>query len=378
MKNWKHHIKKLKITIFVTYTYPYIGSGIGNVAITQAEKLAELGNDVTVVSSNYPKTKPEFTKNKVHHIKLSALYFLEKLHIPVPLFIFNSKVINSIRKSDIVHVHDSVYPSSFFATLFSWLYKKPIIITQHIGYIDYSNFAINLLQKMAYGTIAKLSFLLSNNIIFINEKIEKQFNLNNKKKSVIVNGVDTAFFHPVSKLLKQKLRKKHNLPIKKGIVLFVGRFVPKKGYRLLTNIHSNRFLILLVGDEKNNNIIDHNSLKSLGKKNQIELREIYQLSDIFVLPSTGEGLPLSIQEAMACGLPIVTVKNPGYDKYFAGDFIKYVKPNTNDIKKTCNALVKNKKLLIKMGKDAREYVCKEYSWDKNIESTINIYRRFTK
>jgi len=73
--------KKMKITIFVSYTFPYIGSGIGNIALKQGEKLADLGHEVTIVSSNFPKTKKEFIKNKVKHIKLSAIYLLEKIQI---------------------------------------------------------------------------------------------------------------------------------------------------------------------------------------------------------------------------------------------------------------------------------------------------------
>ena len=41
---------------------------------------------------------------------------------------------------------------------------------------------------------------------------------------------------------------------------------------------------------------------------------IYKASDAFILPSYGEGFPLSIQEAMATGLPIITSKHNNLDQ----------------------------------------------------------------
>ena len=59
-------LKKLKIVIVVSYTYPYIDSGLGVVAAKQAENLARKGHQVTLISANWPKTKSEFVYNQVN------------------------------------------------------------------------------------------------------------------------------------------------------------------------------------------------------------------------------------------------------------------------------------------------------------------------
>jgi len=46
--------------------------------------------------------------------------------------------------------------------------------------------------------------------------------------------------------------------------------------------------------------------------------ELYRAADAFLLPSRGEGFPVTAQEAMASGLPTVLADDPGYPDYVAG------------------------------------------------------------
>ncbi len=67
----------------------------------------------------------------------------------------------------------------------------------------------------------------------------------------------------------------------------------------------------------------------LGRLSQTELAKIYNESDIFVLPSFFDGLPLTIIEALACGDRVVVSDLPGIrewiKEYTSGADIRYVK-----------------------------------------------------
>lgn len=67
----------------------------------------------------------------------------------------------------------------------------------------------------------------------------------------------------------------------------------------------------------------------LGKLSQEKLAQVYRESDIFVLPSFYEGLPLTVVEALACGDRIVITDLPGVrewlDRHASGAEIRYVK-----------------------------------------------------
>ncbi len=374
MKRTANQSKSLRIVIVVTYTYPYVGSGIGNVAQAQAERLAVRGHKVTLISSNIPRTKQTFFHNHVKYFKLSAIDILEKLHIPIPLFFFNSDVIKEIRKADLIHVHDSLYPSSLLATIIGKIFKKKIILTQHIPYVQYPNPIINFIEKVANHTVGQLTLSLSDKIIVINSSLYKSLKNHYGKVYFIPNGVDTSFFHPVNTSTKRILRKKYNIPNNTKVILFVGRLVPKKGLNIILNSTSNEYYTVVVGKGKDiTNTNTTANLIFLGEKSPDELKEIYQLSDLFALPSNGEGFPLSIQEAMSSGLPVITSINNYDHKFVNNDFVSFINLKQANLTIEIKKILKNRIQFNYMSKESRRFAVKNFSWDKNINTLEQLY-----
>lgn len=367
--------KKLNIVIVVSYTYPFIGSGIGQVALIQAEKLVTLGHKVALISSNYPyANEKRFKKNGVLHLKLHAINFLEKFHIPVPLFIFSSEVMSLIKGADVVHAHGMLYPSSLLASVFTKLFKKPFILTQHASYIEYDNWIINWLEKLVRATMGRLVVTLSKKVIIVNDGVRTWLGVDNGKIVTIINGVDTSLFRPVNTDKKKLLRKKYSLPQQKKVILYVGRLVPKKGYKELYKARGKDYLIVFVGGgsvpyymKKDQNVC------FLGRLEQNKLSEIYQASDVFALPSMCEGFPLTIQEAMASGLPIITTKHPGFDKYLDKRCVMFIEPAGEEIKKAIKRILDDKQLTDKMRKYSRDEAIAKISWDSNISNLLDVY-----
>lgn len=366
--------KRLKIVIFVSYTYPYVGSGIGNVALLQAENLVAIGHEVDLVSSNVPSTDSGFTKNNVRHLKLPANTFLERFNVPVPLFLFNTKVIDLIKNADIIHVHDVLYPSSLLATLIAKFYKKPVVLTQHIPHVKYPGFVLNFIERMALITLGRLIFSTSDKIIVLSSSVGRMLKKYSSKLIYIENGVDLSLFRPALPEQKKKLRIKHKIPVSKSVVMFVGRMVPKKGYRMMFEARDPEYLTVFVGGGPvSDYMIRQKNTLFLGAMVQRDLSEIYQLSDIFVLPSQGEGFPLTIQEAMASGLPIITSKNTSYSRYLNVNIAKLINPSSKNIRFTIKKLLKNKSLMEKMGKYSYKTARKKFNWQENVNKLLKVY-----
>ncbi len=143
-----------------------------------------------------------------------------------------------------------------------------------------------------------------------------------EKIVVIPNGVDTRRFRPALKGEKERIRESLALPGGR-IVTFVGGLKPKKRVDFLlsawTRVHE-RYPdahLLLVGDGPLRPRLE-TLCRSLGLATgvtfigAVENVDLYlRASDLFVLPSLGEGLANALLEAMATGLPVITTDTLG-------------------------------------------------------------------
>ncbi|OGM23017.1 hypothetical protein A2961_01315 [Candidatus Woesebacteria bacterium RIFCSPLOWO2_01_FULL_39_21] len=367
----------MNVVILVSYTYPFIGSGLGQVALMQAEGLTKLGHQVVLVSSNIPATWKRFKRNRVLHLKQNCLNFMDKFSIPVPFFFLSREVISHIENADVVHSHDMLYPHSMLAALVAKRFAKPFVLTQHAGFISYPNRLTNLLQLLTNKTMGKLVLKLSDQIIVVNEDVKNWLGKDGTSAVTLMNGVNTSLFHPVTQKTKMEIRKKYGFPLNKKIVLYVGRLVKKKGFQRLFEVKSSDYLIIIVGlgevPEYMTN--EKDKVLFLGAISQKKLSEIYQASDVFVLPSDCEGFPLSIQEAMASGLPIITSKHPGFDKYLDRHFVKFISPTSIETKRAIVEIFKNKKLRDTMVHYSLKTTIAKASWENNVQELLKIYQK---
>jgi glycosyltransferase involved in cell wall biosynthesis len=118
--------------------------------------------------------------------------------------------------------------------------------------------------------------------------------------------VDTDRFYPLRERERQELRARLGWSAERKVRLFVGRFVQKKGLPLLRQLAARRpqDLWVFIGwgpDEPASWGLDN--VLSVGSLRQQAIVDYYRAADLLVLPSVGEGFPLVVQEAMACGLP---------------------------------------------------------------------------
>ncbi len=235
-------------------------------------------------------------------------------------YIESIKIRNIVKKinPDIIHSH------CFRSTLFTALHlnKYKTITTIHCDYdVDF---------KMSYGKL--IGFLMAKLINFSLLRINKRIAcseylaqiLNNKKSfdvDYVNNGIDIEKFHPIEN--KEELRKKLKLPIDKKIFIWVGCLSERKNPLFLAkiikeyNLKDDFFIFCGDGYLKlalENIASNFDNILLTGNINNVQ--EYIQASDYYISTSLSEGLPLSVLEGMACGLPVILSNIPQHKILF--------------------------------------------------------------
>lgn len=114
---------------------------------------------------------------------------------------------------------------------------------------------------------------------------------------------------------KNVLRKKLNLPEGK-LAISVGQFIHRKGFDVLIkawkDVNPDHHLIIIGGGEKEEelsnliNSLNISNVKLIGFMKKKDLSEYFIASDLFILPTREDIWGLVINEAMSCGLPVIT------------------------------------------------------------------------
>lgn len=208
----------------------------------------------------------------------------------------------------IVHLH---HPKSAFIFNFITLFiKKYQIFNVHSTFSQYSikNKILSSLAQLKANKIICVSETAYNSIPIFIKKMKK----NNVFS--IQNGVDTE-------RIDKKKNLEKNVDEEKIIkLIYVARFIPIKNQRFILEVikYLDGVKLYLIGKEDENKEIRklakaNNVIEKVSFMGQIERDKVFELlkkSNIYLSPSLVEGLPVSVLEAMYCGLPVILSNIP--------------------------------------------------------------------
>lgn len=350
------------------------GFGGASMHVLQLMKyMVDKGYEVGLVSAPEPRLIKEAQQLGVRVFQNP--YFVRRLN-----FIKDIKAFYPVYKAiklfnpDLIHAHSS--KAGLIARFWSAILNvKPIIFTAHgWAFTEGRKFW----KRWILAQIERIFAKVTTKIICVSEhdkKLAIKFKVAPPEKLVVIhNGIDVTLFQNVrkSQVYKDKL-----------VITFVGRLAPPKDLFLLVDVAENidNAKFWIVGDgELKEKVQKYIYKKGLADKiillgERYDIPEILSQSDIFVLPSRWEGLPLTIIEAMMAGLPVVA-SNVGGVSELVEDSVNGFLVAPGDVvgfTKVLQILVEDETLRKKMGETGREKAIREFNLEKMLSKTMEVY-----
>jgi colanic acid/amylovoran biosynthesis glycosyltransferase len=173
-------------------------------------------------------------------------------------------------------------------------------------------------------------------------------------------------------------------------IVCVGRLAAEKGQSLLLEVvgalnqTNHPVQVTLVGDGPDRNFLERRAaelgisslIEFAGWVNQDRLLAIYSQTDLFVLSSLAEGIPMVLMEAMAMQIPCVAPRITGIPELIEHgvDGMLYAVADVADLTDKIRTLLESPELMRRIGAQARLKVVREYDAARNTETFATVLR----
>lgn len=357
----------MKIVVTGTRGIPNIMGGVETHCEELFPRIAAKGYDVTIIRRK-SYVKDSLTEYK--GVKLIDIETPKKKSFEAIIHTFKAILKAKSLKADIIHIH-AIGPA--LLTPMARLLGMKVVFTHHGP--DYDRDKWGKAAKLILKLGERMGTKYANEVIVIskviNDILVSKYNRRNCR--LIYNGVSEPEICDYPEYFQE-------LGIEEGkYILGMCRFVPEKNLHHLveafSKINNNGCKLVLAGDTDFEDEYSRN-LKAMAKQHGVVLtgfikgRKLHSLlthTRCFVLPSSHEGLPIALLEAMSYKVPVIVSDIPAnlevglkYENYFP----------VGDINTLANKLQQN----IDSPYTHVDYDMSIYNWDNISEQVSQIYK----
>lgn len=361
----------MKIVVVGTRGIPDILGGVETHCQELYPRMEKMGHDVTIIRRTPYLTDNNRDMTSFQGVKLVDVYAPHKKSFEAIVHTFLAVLKARKLKADIVHIH-SIGPN--ILAPFARLLGLKVVMTHHGPDYDRQKWGFLAKNMLEFGEWCGARFC--NHIIVISDVIRQLLvrKYGTKNQSLVFNGISL----PVKSKRTDYIE---SLGLEPGkYVVSIGRFVKEKRFDDLINAFVkcglSDYKLALAGDADHADEYSE-SLKALARKNGVvltgfikgeKLNQLMTNAALFVIPSSHEGLPFALLEAMSYDLDVISSDIPANKLECLSEDDFYPMGDVGAL----SQLIKQR--LDKDEVKHRSYDLSAYDWDSIAKKTAEIYQ----
>lgn len=284
------------------------------------------------------------------------------------------------RPKTIAHIHTCSGFTFFLDSVLVCLAKlRGVPVVLHVHGAKFDQF-VDGLNPALFG-LARWICRRCEYIIVLSDswKIELSKRMGQQRFAVVENGV------PINPILSRNSQDENLVNI-----LFLGNLTERKGVLDLLAVMSevDHAVLHVVGGEEQPGMLEtvmhmlqdpklNGKVIYHGVKYGQDKQQFLRDADIFVLPSYAEGLPISLLEAMACGIPVIVSGVGGIPAVVTHEQEGFLitAGNRQQLSTALNKLINSPSLRERMGQASRKRCQEQFSIDVAADKLLSLYRK---
>ena len=381
----------MRILFLTHYALPHVG-GIEVAVDGLSRALRERGHEVRQVASDGHNAEGTPAAGAGEDaggvVRVPALDLLHaRFGVPFPVFspALAGVLRREVARADVVHGHGFLYLSTVAGLAHARRQARrgggpARVLTEHVGHVRYDSALVNGAERLAIASLGRAAARSAQAIVALNARVEQEVRALAPGREVlrIPNGVDTGAYRPPEPGERAALRAELGWDARPR-ALFVGRLVPKKGAGVAAAAATRAggaFEAVFAGPGRLD-LAPADHVTVLGAQSAARVAQLYRAADALVLPSRGEGFPLTAQEALASGLPVVLGDDDAYRDYVAGAgrAITLVRPEAGAVAEALARLFADDAARAQAGADGARYARQTFSWPHTAAAHEALYTR---
>lgn len=382
--------KKMNILITTFWEYPSIG-GLQNYITSLKTGLEKLGHSVHVIAPNhFPSDEMKALRDK--YSEQFTHFFINRygscnekiLHNISKLYSYYTMLKDiDLEQYDIIHAQDR-YTANVIGILNRSL-QKPLLFTPH-GFMTQNRLKFNLMEKGSveesyFSAIDRQAIKNANQLIILCDVFRPiliNLGAEESKMTTVYTGIDFGG----GNIQKESKKSQRNT-----VITCVARLRPRKGHKYLFQALAlikdklRDVEVRIVGDgemrktlEKQVSELKLNNVSFLGSREDIP--KLLSESDIFVLPTTSDTLPISIIEAMFTKQAILTTNCGGIPEIIKDNYSGFiVEPaNPKQLAKKLSLLLRKKSIRKELAGNAQAFAQQHLTTSNMVKKIEEIYQ----